>query len=149
MPPDSKGEVKIDMPEGDSSMKPPAYNGDVKIGMNGESDIKTPSGTGDVKLDMEWDPRKNVGLPDGNHVETNFPAVSGPAIDLPDDKPSGSCLPGADAEVIINDPSKPKLDVEGVGSLVRRSLFSCPFFFFFEVLFIKSGVKIVLGLQAT
>lgn len=127
MPPDNKAEVKIDM-EGDSSMKPPAYNRGVKIDMNGESDIETPSGTGNVKLDMEWDLRKNVGLPDGNHVETNLPAVSGPVVGLPDDKPSGSCLPGVDAKVIINDPSKPKLDVGEVGSLVRRCYDSVVFF---------------------
>ena len=131
MPPDNKREVKIDM-EGDSSVKPPAYNGDVKIDVNEESSIKPPSGTGDVKLDMEWDP-----LPDRDHLETNLPAVSGPAVDLTDDKSSGSCLPGADAKVIIDDPSKPKLDVAGVGSLVRKC---------YAV--IESGVKMFLGLQA-
>ena len=105
MPPGHKGEVKIDL-DGDPSIKPPAHNGDVKIDMDGGSDIKTPSGTGDVRLDMDLDHRHDVDFPGGNRPELNLPDV-----DLSADRPSGRSLPGAEANVVIKGPSKPKFDV--------------------------------------
>ena len=99
MPQGHHDEVKIDL-DGDPSFKPPAHNDEIKIDMDGGSGIKLPSGSGDAKLDMDWDHERNVDFPDGNRRELKLPTGNG--------SPSGSGLPGTDANVIIKGPSKPK-----------------------------------------
>ena len=97
--PSGSGGAKIDM-DGGSGIKLPFSGGDAKIDMDGASDIKLPSGSGDAKLDMDWDHERNVDFPDGNRRELKLPTGNG--------SPSGSGLPGTDANVIIKGPSKPK-----------------------------------------
>ncbi|KAJ7360126.1 Protein lin-7 C [Desmophyllum pertusum] len=111
------GEVKIDM-DGGPSFKPPAHKGDVKIDMGGDPVIKPPTGEGDVHLDMDWDPPLDMNLSDGNRPDLTLPDGKPPGIDLPDGTLSGSgfpsgSLPGADADVVINGPSKPTFNVDG------------------------------------
>ena len=93
-------EIKIDM-DGGSGIKLPSGSGGATIDMDGGSDIKLPSGSGDGKLDMDWDHERNVDFPDGNRPELKLPTGNG--------SPSGSGLPGTDANVIIKGPSKPKI----------------------------------------
>ena len=100
MPQGHHDEVKIDL-DGDPSFKPPAHNDEIKIDLDGGSGIKLPSGSGDAKLDMDWDHERNVDFPDGNRPELKLPTGNG--------SPSGSGLPGTDANVIIKGPSKPKI----------------------------------------
>ena len=98
--PSGSGGAKIDM-DGGSGIKLPFSGGDAQIDMDGGSDIKLPSGSGDGKLDMDWDHERNVDFPDGNRPELKLPTGNG--------SPSGSGLPGTDANVIIKGPSKPKI----------------------------------------
>ena len=98
--PSGSGDAKIDM-DGGSGIKLPFNRGDAKIDMDGGSGIKLPSGSGDAKLDMDWDHERNVDFPDGNRPELKLPTGNG--------IPSGSGLPGTDANVIIKGPSKPKI----------------------------------------
>ena len=87
--------------DGGSGIKLPFSGGDAQIDMDGGSDIKLPSGSGDGKLDMDWDHERNVDFPDGNRPELKLLTGNG--------SPSGSGLPGTDANVIIKGPSKPKI----------------------------------------
>ena len=124
MPPRHEGEVKIDM-DGSPSIRPPSHNGDIQIDMGGHRVIKPPSSKGDVKLDMDWDPSLDTNLTDGDPPDLTLPEGKPPGVDLPESKLSasglsGGSLPGADADVIIQSPAKPKFNVDGPKNMVSK-----------------------------
>ena len=124
MPPHHEGGFKLDM-DGSPSIKPPSHKGDVKIDMSGHPGIEPPSGKGDVKIDMDWDPSLDKNLADGNPPDLNLPEEKRPSVDLPESRLSasglsGGSLPGADADVVIQSPAKPSVNVEGPKNLVSK-----------------------------
>ena len=124
MPPHHEGEFKIDM-DGRPSIKPPSHKGDVKIDMSGHPGIKPSSRKEDVKLDMDWDPSLNTNITNENPPDLKLPEGKLPDVDLPERELSvngfsGGSLPGADADVIIQSPTKPTFNVDGSTNLVSK-----------------------------
>lgn len=125
MPPRHDGEVKIDM-DGSPSIRPLSHKGDVKINMGGDADVQLPSRKGDAQLDMDFDHGPlDMSLSDGSHPDVSLPEGKLSDLDLPGSKLSrsgfsGGHLPGADADVHIESPSKPTFNLEGPTNMVCK-----------------------------